>query len=348
MKTSFVSNLAVQNAMRMTIQQGQLEVIKLQQEVTTGKYADSGVELGSSTSRSVSLKNELERLENLKDTNAVVTQRLSASQMSLETMRTAAEQINTTLIATLGNDDATRLSIAKTDINGALSSFSAAANVQFNGEFLMSGINTDIKPLTEYTDTSPAKASFDTALSTYMSTNGIATMRDFTSAQMADFIENTLEPMYTGTQWDTDWSDASSQNVMSRISANEVVASTANVNTDGVRKFALAAVMTVELLGADVSSDVRSTINSAAQNYVQQSITGLIETSSTLGISEARLEKANTSLESQLKLVNTHITDIEGIDTYEASTRMNTLLTQIETSYTLTSRLQQLSLINFL
>jgi flagellar hook-associated protein 3 FlgL len=81
---------------------------------------------------------------------------------------------------------------------------------------------------------------------------------------------------------------------------------------------------------------------------VQQSITGLIETSSVLGISESRVTKANTALDNQLGLVKTHITDIEGIDTYEASTRMNTLLTQIETSYTLTSRLQQLSLINFL
>lgn len=348
MKTSFVSSLAVQNAMRVTIQQGQLEVIKLQQEVTTGKYADSGLALGASSSRAVNLKNELDRLESLKDTNAIVTQRLSASQMALETMRKASEQINTTLIATLGNDDATRLSIANTDINGAMSSFVAAANVQFNGEFLMSGINTDVKPLADYEAGSPAKISFDAALSTFMLGNGIATMSDFTPAQMTDFIENTLEPMYTGAQWDTDWSNASDQNVMSRISANEVVASTSNTNTTGVRKFALAAVLATELLGAGVSSTVRDTINSAAQNYVQQSITGLIETSSSLGISESRVTKANTSLEAQTKLVTTHINDIEGIDVYEASTRMNSLLTQIETSYTLTSRLQQLSLINFL
>ncbi|HTO32838.1 MAG TPA: flagellar hook-associated family protein [Pararhizobium sp.] len=348
MKTSFVSNLAVQNAMRITIQQGQLEVIKLQQEVTTGKYADSGAELGASSSRAVNLKNELSRLGNLKETNAVVTQRLSASQMSLETMRKAAEQINTTLIASLGNDDASRLNIARTDINAALDSFVAAANVQFNGEFLMSGINTDVKPLAEYGAGSAAKATFDTALSDFMTTNGIASMSDFTPAQMDDFIETTLEPLYTGTQWDTDWSEASDQNVMSRISASEVIPSTTNTNTEGVRKFALAAVLTTELLGANVSSAVRSTINSHAQNYVQQSVTGLIETSSTLGISESRVKKANTSLESQIKLIQTHVNDIEGVDPYEASTRMNTLLTQIETSYTLTSRLQQLSLINFL
>lgn len=348
MKTSFVSNLAVQNAMRSTIAQGQLELIKLQQEVTTGKYADPGAALGASSSRAVSLKSELERLTNLKDTNAIVSQRLTSSQAALTTMRTAAEQINKTLITTLGSDDATNLRIAKTDINGALSTFVSAVNVQFNGEFLMAGINTDVKPLAEYTEDSAAKASFDQALSEYMADNNITTMKDFTSAQMDDFITNKLEPMYMGPQWETDWSQASDQNIVSRISPNEVVQSTTNANTEGVRKFALAAVISVELLGADVSSDVRNTINKSAQNYSQQASGSIIETSSVLGISEARLKKATTALESQTKLVKTHISDIEGIDVYEASTRMNALLTQLETSYTLTSRLQQMSLINFL
>lgn len=348
MKTSFVSNLAVQNAMRSTIALGQLELVKLQQEVTTGKYADAGAQLGATSSRAVSLKNELERLTSLKETNAIVTQRLSASQSALETMRKAAEQINTTLIAALGNDDATRLNIAKTDINGALSTFVAAANIQFNGEFLMSGINTDIKPLAEYNADSLARASFIAERDDYMADNGILSMQDFTVAQMKEFITTRVEPMYTGAQWDIDWSQASDQNIKSRINTNEVVQSTTNVNTMGVRKFALAAVLSAELLGENVSSDVRTAVNMAAQNYAQQSSTGIIETSSTLGISEARLKKANTSIDAQKNLVQTHITDIEGVDVYEATMRMNALLTQIETSYTLTSRLQQMSLINFL
>ena len=45
MKTSFVSNLAIQNAMRLTVQQGQAEMIKLQKEVATERYADVGVAL---------------------------------------------------------------------------------------------------------------------------------------------------------------------------------------------------------------------------------------------------------------------------------------------------------------
>lgn len=172
-------------------------------------------------------------------------------------------------------------------------------------------------------------------------------MSDFTKAQMEDFITNTLEPLYD-TEWAADWSKASSQNMTSRISTTEVVQSSTNATTEGFRKFALASVIALELMDENVSSEVRAYIGEAALGYVEQANTQITAERSTLGISEARVKKANTSLQAQIKLINTHITDLEGVDTYEASTRMNTLLTQVETSYTLTARIQRLSLIDFL
>jgi flagellar hook-associated protein 3 FlgL len=350
MKTSFVSNLAVQNAMRLTIQQGQEELLKLQTEVSTGRHADVGLELGSSTARSVNLQRELARLETLVDTNAVVTQRLASSQEALGTMAEAAEQVRNTLVTFKGNDSVDQLSVQKTEIESAMSLFTASANTSFNGEFLFAGINTDVKPFEDYAASgSAAKTTFDDALATYMSANGISSMSDFDQAQMEDFITNTLEPLYTDdTQWATDWSAASSQNMTSRISTSEVVQSSTNATTTGFRMFALASVISSELMDEEIGSDVRAYIGEASLGYVEQAITGLTAERSTLGISEARVEKANTSLEVQIKLINTHITDLEGVDTYDASTRMNTLLTQMETSYTLTGRIQQLSLIDFL
>lgn len=345
MKTSFVSNLAVQNAMRLTIQQGQAELLKLQTEVTTGRHADVGLALGSSAARSVSLQRELARLGTLVDTNSVVTQRLSASQSALSAMAEAAQQVRNTLVTFKGNDAADQLAIQKTEIQSAMSAFSSAANLSFNGEFLFAGINTDVRPLEDYN--AAAKSTFDTALATYMSANGITSMSDFTKAQMEDFITNTLEPLYD-TEWAADWSKASSQNMTSRISTTEVVQSSTNATTEGFRKFALASVIALELMDENVSSEVRAYIGEAALGYVEQANTQITAERSTLGISEARVKKANTSLQAQIKLINTHITDLEGVDTYEASTRMNTLLTQVETSYTLTARIQRLSLIDFL
>ncbi|MDE3818856.1 flagellar hook-associated family protein [Sinorhizobium meliloti] len=345
MKTSFVSNLAVQNAMRLTIQQGQAELLKLQTEVTTGRHADVGLALGSSAARSVSLQRELARLGTLVDTNSVVTQRLAASQSALSAMAEAAQQVRNTLVTFKGNDAADQLAIQKTEIQSAMSAFSSAANLSFNGEFLFAGINTDVRPLEDYN--AAAKSTFDTALATYMSANGITSMSDFTKAQMEDFITNTLEPLYD-TEWAADWSKASSQNMTSRISTTEVVQSSTNATTEGFRKFALASVIALELMDENVSSEVRAYIGEAALGYVEQANTQITAERSTLGISEARMKKANTSLQAQIKLINTHITDLEGVDTYEASTRMNTLLTQVETSYTLTARIQRLSLIDFL
>ncbi len=348
MKTSFVSTLAGQNAMRNTINRAQEELRKLQAEVTTGKREDTGVALGSSTSQVVDLKSEMDRLSSLKETNTVVSQRLSASQVALESMRTASEKVNQALLAVLGSDDKTNLSIAKTDLTSSFQTFLGAANTRaFNGEYLMAGINTDALPLKDYVAGSPAKMTFDNALSTFMTARGYTSPAQFTVADMDDFVKNTMEPLYTGNQWNTDWSSASDQNIQSRISANEVVPSSTNANSSGVRMFALASVLGMELLDK-VNPEVRTKLNMQVQNYAQQSIAGLIRDASVLGVSENRVEKANNALELQTNLVKTHIGDLEDVDPYEASTRMNTLLTQIQTSYTLTSRIQQMSLINFL
>lgn len=80
MKTSYVSNLAIQTAMRMTIQQNQMDLLKATQEQTTGRHYDVGLTLGATASRSLNLQREIDRLNSMKSTNSVVTQRLSGSQ----------------------------------------------------------------------------------------------------------------------------------------------------------------------------------------------------------------------------------------------------------------------------
>jgi flagellar hook-associated protein 3 FlgL len=42
------------------------------------------------------------------------------------------------------------------------------------------------------------------------------------------------------------------------------------------------------------------------------------------------------------------LNNLEGVDPYEASTRVSGLMAQIELSYSLTARLQQMSLLKFL
>ena len=50
----------------------------------------------------------------------------------------------------------------------------------------------------------------------------------------------------------------------------------------------------------------------------------------------------------QMDILSNHVVELEAVDRIEASLRVTSLLTQIETSYALTARLQQMSLINHL
>lgn len=350
MKTSFVSTLASQNAMRLTIQRSQVEIQNLQKEVVTGRYADLGEALGASASRSITLNRDVFRLETIRDSNSLVTQRLTSTQLALTEMSTQAQDLLEAFISVNSSDDANRLAIANQSITTALSAFTSAANTSSNGEYLMGGINTDTQPLADYQASgSAAKTAFDNAFVTYFGfTQTDPAASGITVAQMDDFISNTLEPMFDGPNWNSDWSSASDINVSSRISRTEVVESNTNANTEGVRAFALASVIGLELLSAPISDEVRSAVNSRAIQYAGEAVNKVDAVRSKLGISENRVTKANDALEAQMKIYKLHAADLEGVDAYEASTRMKSLLAQVETSYQLTARISQLNLTNFL
>jgi flagellar hook-associated protein 3 FlgL len=67
-----------------------------------------------------------------------------------------------------------------------------------------------------------------------------------------------------------------------------------------------------------------------------------------LGMVQGRVTKANERMSLQIDILSAHIGTLEGVDPYEASTRVTALTTQVETAYALTARLQQLSLLNYL
>lgn len=352
MRISFTSNLAVQNAMRQTVSQSQSELLKAQTEVSTGTYADGGIALGYQSGRSVNLTTEKSRLNAIMDSNAIVTQRLAASQSSLTNMSDNVQTSLNSLIALSGSDDQTLLDTTTQSLENQLQAFVSSGNTSANGEFVFGGINTAQEPLKPYSATSAAKASFDTALSNYMSANGIASMSDFTVSQMQDFVENKLAPMYDASsasdKWKTDWSTASDTNMTSRINTSETVQSSTSANNGGFRKFALASVMGIELLGSNVSSDVRQYISKQTISYMGEAVAGVDDQRSALGLSEARVKTANTTITTQVNIVDTAFNSLNEVDAYEASTKVNNLLSQMEASYTLTSRIQKLSLVNYL
>jgi flagellar hook-associated protein 3 FlgL len=63
---------------------------------------------------------------------------------------------------------------------------------------------------------------------------------------------------------------------------------------------------------------------------------------------QQRITNATAKLKAQQDILNNQIVGMEKVDPTEASVRVNTLQTQIQTALALTSRLQKISLLDYL
>jgi len=351
MKTSFVSTQALQNALRLQVQTSQNALNQAQTEATTGQYADFGLSLGAGAGTAVNLSNSVNQLQTLVDSNSLVNTRLSSAQSALGQLSDNAQTILNALLSVNSTTDATQIQSASTEIKNAFEASTSAANLSANGEYLFGGTNVGTAPLNDYFSSSgtDAKTAYDNAFSSYFGfSQDDAQVSSITGTQMTDFLNNVVSPMFEGSDWQANWSNATDQGMTSRISTNEVVTSSTTANSEGVRKLAMASVVSVEMLGKSLSNDARSALTSFATTATGDAVTALDADRSQLGVVQSRVSDANSSLNSQIDLVKTQMNDLESVDPYDAATRVNTLTNQLETSYALTSRISQLSLLNYL
>lgn len=376
MKSSFISSSAIQNAMRLTIRQSQNQMVKSAVEASTKMYADVGVALGMDSAKSVNFNREIDRIKSIKDSNSIVNLRLSMSQNGLSSMNDKADDLVAKLTALKGNGDANAITVTIQQASSAFAQLMDTGNSIQNGEYLFSGINTDVAPLTD--QSGDAIADIQTNLKAYASglTNPVTglpkTVGDLNEADMKSFMTTFVEPMFTqdtftpfppaGAPTPTgafaytvtpppawgDWSKASNQNMTSRISNSEVVTSSTNANSDGMRYFAMASVMTMALTDQGLSTSGMSALSDGAIDYAGRAVRGITSQQSQLGLSQERVTKANDALDAQSNILQNKLIDLTGVDPVEATTIVKNMETQLQTSYTIISKIQQLSLVNYL
>lgn len=362
MKTSFSSSVSVQSSLRTVMAKAQTDLIKANKEVTTGVHADMGVALGADTSRNLDLTRDVMRIDSQLTINSVATTRIDSSDAALGNMSKSIDSVRG-ILASLTSSPAT-LGDAVQGLNSAINSFTDAANISVAGEHLFAGVNTDVTPMASYTQAgSPFKQAFDRELNQFLTTNGLATKSDMTATDMQNFL-NLMETKFDGTStltspphpatvvgqdfWKTYASNANDANMSTRINSSEVVTTSTNANGAGFRNFMLGTVMSAEFLTPDVAEAARNVVVVKANEVIGRAQTGITKARTELGISSERIKTANESLEAQKKIFEVHLNDLQGVDAYEASTKVTSLQALLEASYTLTSRIQKLSLINFL
>lgn len=339
--------------MRSSIQKAQIDLVKASYESTEGKYADIGATLGVKTAVSIDLNREILRIDGLVSTNAIATQRLESSQEALTAMEKSAQKIKEQLLILTSATNSETLTATNLSIQEALGTFTGMANLAVAGEYLFSGINSDVQPLEDYlAPGSPVKTAFDTAFQTYFGFNQQhADVYDIPATgnpSMEHFLTTVVEPMFEDPNWSANWSEATDETMTNRISQTEIVQTSTTINNDGMKKFMLSAVVAYELAGLNLGEDTRKLVVKKATDYNNEAIAGINSQRTMLGLSETRVSRSTESLQVQKDILKNNLVDVIEVDAYEAATRVKNLEALIQTAYTLTARIQQLSLVNFL
>jgi flagellar hook-associated protein 3 FlgL len=348
MKASFVSSAAVSQAMRYSLQRMQSELVGAQKEVSTGMVADAGLALGMRTGQSVSFSRDIDRFQAIVDSNEMIASRLTATQDALSQVTTVSERLLQTLTA--DTSGVTSPTVVETEARSAIEALTSILNSSLSGEYLFAGVNTDVSPINDFSDpASPNKMAFDADfLAHFGFTQSDPLAANITAAQMDTFLDTVVEPQFLGAGWQTNWSNATDEKIVNRIALNETAPTSVSANEIGLRKLAMAAATLSDLFGTDINPDAREALVSRAIELVSEGMSGITSVQAETGVTENRVARASERVTMQIDLFKTSILDMEAVDPYEASTRVNSLLSQIEVSYALTARIQQLSLVNYL
>ena len=349
MKTSQISTLSITNATRETRTSLQAKLVDAQKESSTGRHADVGLTLGYLTQRAVSLRQDFDRAQTFKDTNVVASSRLDLTQKTLDGVADAAQGFLTTLNAARAARSSA--GVAVTDAKNKMNSFEAAMNTTVNGTYIFSGVNTDVKPMESYYSDPPSAsrtAVQDAFFAEFGMTPDDPGVSSITGAQMTAFLDGPFADLFNDANWTTTWSAASDQNITSRISTNERIETSTNANEKPMRSLASVYSMISDLGLSNLNDEAYGVVVDKALQTVGQATADLTQLRAGLGANEERISAANERLDVQKSLLKEHIGQLENVDPYEATANVNALLTQIETAYALTARLQNLTLLNHL
>ena len=349
MKTTLISTSAMTSAMRVSLAKTQLKLAEAQKEATSGRHADVGAALGYKTGQTLSLRQEHARLKTIIDTNSVVSTRLSSTQAGLQQLTEDAQLFVSQLIGARNTDSGP--TILRDQAKAALTSMIDTLNSALDGAHLFAGINADVTPITDYYGTpTPAnrQAVIDEFQTAFTTLPGDPSNGSIAAGSMNTFLDGPFADLFSETGWTATWSAASDQNIKSRVSTSELIETSANANSQGIRKLAMAYTMVADLGLDKLNQATYQAVVDKATQLAGEAVQDLAHEQSRLGIAQERVKNANDRMSVQVDIITNHIGLLEGVDPYEASTRVSALITQVETAYAMTARIQNLSLLKFL
>jgi flagellar hook-associated protein 3 FlgL len=346
---NFVSTHYLANSLVGPVMQAQSSLTSAITEESTGQYADLGLQLGDQSGHELSLKEQLGLLQTLTSGNSLVSSSLSTAQSALSAIQSSAQTTLNDLAA--WTPSANSGALLQNMGHSALQSLVASANATSGDQYVFGGVNSAVAPMTDYYSTpeSAAKTAIDQAFQT---TFGVLpsdpAAANISATAMQSFLSGPFAALFQGAAWGANWSSASSVNTSAEIAPGQTVTTSTNANQPGFHELAQAYAMLSEFGGSALSGSAQQAVTTAATSLVSQGVNSMINVQAELGSTQSAVAQASSSMSSQLTILQNQIGDLDNVNTTTTAAEISSLTNQIQMAYELTSRLQQLTLAQYL
>lgn len=337
MKYISVGDMSQTYLMRRHNTQLKQTMTRLSEELVTGVQKDVGAAIKGDFTALAAIERSLTRNEAFKQVAAETDLLAGTQQEALATLQGHANAIGSTLVSAVSSSSPSMINAGVQDAAQRFSSIISALNVSVAGRYAFSGNSTDMASLVE-------PEAILTALGTAV--GGLTQPDEIVDAVNAWFdapygSPGYLENAYTG----SDTALAPVQ--LSETDRTQVNFTAADQTIRNLLKgFALASLVAENKVPDTLAT--RSALTQAAGERILTSDAEMSVLRSELGTVEAVIAEAQTHNATQKAALEIAKGELVGIDTYESATALEAVQSQLETLYTLTSRLSQLTLTDYL
>ena len=294
-------------------------------ETVTGRYEDMTKHLSGRISQAMLGQKAIDDIEQQGVRINIREGRLDLTQRSLEVVQTSVSGLSARMQAAMGSEDTASKNATARDSKAALNESFSALNARYGERYLFSGDAA----------TTPPFASVDDLLSDIRQIAITATDEADFAAQLDTYFNSPTGGWRTNIYAGTDTASDPDSVPGTDDSIIQIVS--------GLAVMALSWADEALPLFNGASNPVFAAAQSLANGQ-----TALTNLRASVGLSQAQVETDKESLSVEKTVLTASFNELTARDQYEAASELKDLESSLEAAYTLTSRLANLTLLNFL
>lgn len=301
-------------------------------ELVTGRISDLTTSLAGEGGEAQLLRKSISDIETLRYTTNHALGRASVTQIELARASEQAASIGSELLDALGFSDQNRISIAGEEARRELDSAVSGFNRRYEGRSLFAGDETDSVALAN------VETILDDVRAIYSSASDAADFENRLDSYFNDPAGGFTTSIYLG---------GNGNAPRAEVSNGDLVSYSVKADEQPVRNLLRSLTAIVVAAESNASAERDQTLRTNAELLLSAG-GGIALLSSRVGIAEAQLQNALEGFDTEEAALTRAYNDKTAIDPYEAATRLQQLESQLQASFTLTARISQLSLVNFI